>query len=216
MKYIFLVVFIVFSLIHLFASKKQNKPLRNFSKGFIVFALFGWYVLSVENPSWIVVFAILMSWIGDLLLIPHGIGWFTAGGIAFMISHGLFVAAYIPSVDFNIVPWWVVVIIGVIYASLVIYVFSILKKHLSKALFYPMFAYLLINGTMNSFAIFRLISIPCFATIITAVGAVLFFVSDSMLFNVRFNKDSIFKTHFLVMFTYILAEFLIVEGLILL
>ena len=42
------------------------------------------------------------------------------------------------------------------------------------------------------------------------------FISDSVLFNVRFNKESIFKTHFLVMLTYIVAEFLIVEGLILL
>ena len=110
----------------------------------------------------------------------------------------------------------IIVIIGIVYIAAVIYEFSILKKHLAKALFYPMFLYLLINGTMNSFAFFRLISVPCFATIITAIGAVLFFISDSVLFNVRFNKESVFKTHFLVMLTYIVAEFLIVEGLILL
>ena len=216
MKFVFLGIFIVFGLIHLFASKKQNKPLRNFTKGFIVLALFGWYVLSVENPSWIVAGAILASWLGDVLLIPHGTGWFVAGGISFMVSHALFVVAYVPNVDFGIVPWWAIVIIGIVYIAAVIYEFSILKKHLAKALFYPMFLYLLINGTMNSFAFFRLISVPCFATIVTAIGAVLFFISDSVLFNVRFNKESIFKTHFLVMLTYIVAEFLIVEGLILL
>lgn len=216
MKYIYLGIFVVFSLMHLFASKKRNVSLRNFSKGFILLALFGWYVLSVQEPSWIVVLAILTSWLGDLLLIPQGIKWFTAGGISFMISHALFVLAYLTHVDFGVVSWWIILLVAIPFVLAVIYVFSILKKHLSKALFYPMFLYLLINGTMNCFAIFRLISVPCFATIITVVGAVLFFASDSILFNVRFNKDTIFKTHFMVMLTYIVAEFLIVEGLILL
>ena len=48
------------------------------------------------------------------------------------------------------------------------------------------------------------------------IGAVLFFASDSTLFFVRFKKDGLLKTHFLVMLTYILGEFLIVEGFILL
>jgi hypothetical protein len=53
------------------------------------------------------------------------------------------------------------------------------------------------------------------AAIITAVGALLFFISDSSLLFVRFNKNSRLKTHFLVMLTYSIGEFLIVLGLIL-
>ena len=60
------------------------------------------------------------------------------------------------------------------------------------------------------------ISLPCLATAVTFIGAVLFFASDSTLFFVRFKKDGLLKTHFLVMLTYILGEFLIVEGFILL
>ena len=55
--------------------------------------------------------------------------------------------------------------------------------------------------------------------VVFAIGvkvAVLFFASDSTLFFVRFKKDGLLKTHFLVMLTYILGEFLIVEGFILL
>ena len=47
-------------------------------------------------------------------------------------------------------------------------------------------------------------------------GAISFFVSDSILFYVRFRKGRPFKTHFGVMLTYLLAEFLIVSGFILL
>ena len=53
-------------------------------------------------------------------------------------------------------------------------------------------------------------ALPCLATVVTFIGAVLFFASDSTLFFVRFKKDGLLKTHFLVMLTYILGEFLIV------
>ena len=48
----------------------------------------------------------------------------------------------------------------------------------------------------------------------TLIGAALFFISDSSLFFVRFNKDSRLKTHFLVMLTYSIGELLIVLGLL--
>ena len=100
------------------------------------------------------------------------------------------------------------------FAVTVTFVFSRLKPHLPKALFYPMFLYLLINGAMNCFAIFRCVSAPTAATVTTAIGAALFFISDTSLFFVRFKKDSRLKTHFLVMLTYSIGEFLIVLGLL--
>jgi hypothetical protein len=68
---------------------------------------------------------------------------------------------------------------------------------------------------MNCFAWFRSMSSPGMAAVITAVGALLFYVSDVTLFFVRFNEDSRLKTHFPVMLTYSLGEFLIVLGLVL-
>ena len=64
--------------------------------------------------------------------------------------------------------------------------------------------------------VFQLVTLPCFATAIMYAGAISFFVSDSILFYVRFRKGRPFKTHFGVMLTYLLAEFLIVSGFILL
>ena len=77
-----------------------------------------------------------------------------------------------------------------------------------------MLFYLILNGMMNCFAWFRALTMGGAAGIVTAVGALLFFISDSSLFFVRFHKDSRLKTHFLVMLTYSLGEFLIVLGLI--
>ena len=214
MKYVFLAVFLVSTAVHLYASLRQDTRLRNVTKPFILLSLLGFYVLAARSVSAAVVLALLFSWLGDVLLIPKGIKWFTAGGIAFMISHAFFVAAYTKDVVFSRIPVFLIVLLAVFFAAAVAFIFSKLKPHLPKALFYPMFLYLLINGTMNCFAIFRCVSAPSAATLTTAIGAALFFVSDTALFFVRFKKDSRLKTHFLVMLTYSIGELLIVLGLI--
>ena len=130
------------------------------------------------------------------------IGPFTFNGIRSFLGAGV------------LIPVILIILLALFFVAAVAYIFSKLKPHLPKALFYPMFLYLLINGTMNCFAIFRCVSMPTAAAITTAIGAALFFISDSSLFFVRFKKDSRLQTHFLVMLTYSIGEFLIVLGLL--
>lgn len=214
MKYIFLIVFIVSTAVHLYASLKSDKPLRDKTKPFILLSLLGFYCYSVETIEYTVVLALVFSWIGDVLLIPKGVKWFTAGGISFMISHFFFILSYNKSVNFSLINPLIIVILAIFFIVVVTIIFSRLKEHLPKPLFYPMYLYLLINGTMNCFAIFRFISCMDLGGIITVIGAILFFISDSALFFVRFKKNCLLKTHFLVMLTYSIGEFLIVLGLI--
>jgi len=214
LNYVFLAVFAVSTAVHLYASLKKNQKLRNITKPFILLGLLGFYMFTARWGYWEIILALIFSWLGDVLLMPKGTKWFTAGGIAFMISHAFFIAGYCREIVFSAIPVWVIILLGVFFAVTVTFVFSKLKEHLPKALFYPMFLYLLINGAMNCFAIFRLISNPTPSTITTAVGAALFFVSDTTLFFVRFKKDGRLKTHFIVMLTYSIGELLIVLGLI--
>jgi len=212
MKYIFLTTFFIFTIIHLYASLRQLAFLRGVTKGFILYSLLSYYIYATPNPSWFVVLAIIFSWLGDMLLIPKGNKWFAIGGISFMISHALFVVSYCNYINFSNVQPWVYIVFGLLYAAIVFFIFKGLKPYILKFLFYPMIVYLLINGTMNCFAIFRLFSEVNLGSIITVIGAVLFFISDSSLFYVRFNKNSVLKTHFVVMATYSFAEFLIILG----
>ncbi len=214
MNYIFLAVFIVSTAIHLYASFKNDKKLRNITKPFILLALLGFYALTARAVYWEIILALFFSWLGDVLLIPKGTKWFTAGGIAFMISHIFFILGYSREIAFSSIPVVLIVLLAVFFAATVTFIFSKLKKHLPKALFYPMFLYLLINGAMNCFAIFRLVGNPTVSTAITALGAALFFISDTSLFFVRFNKESRMKSHFIVMLTYSVGELLIVLGLL--
>ncbi len=214
MKHISLIIFLVSTSIHLFASAKQDKPLRNKTKPFILLSLLGYYCFSVEKIRLVIVLALIFSWIGDILLIPPGNKWFTYGGISFMISHFFFMLSYVKDIAFTQIHPLIIVILASFFSVMVVIIFSRLKAYLPKALFYPMALYLLINGTMNCFAIFRYLCNKDTACLITMIGAILFFMSDTSLFFVRFKKDSRLKTHFLVMLTYSIGEFLIVLGLI--
>ena len=216
MKYLFLSVFVIASIIHLYASHKSNSKLRAQSKGFLLLSLLGWYCCAASCVQPIVIAAILTSWLGDVLLIPKGVKWFALGGISFAVSHFFFALTYCQNVDFAALPIWAVVLIAAFYIIAVLLVFRGLGDCLPEKLYYPMFGYLLINGAMNCFALFQLLTVPCAATVITFVGAVLFFASDSALFYTRFKKDSVFKNHFFVMLSYIIGEFLIVLGIVML
>ena len=160
-----------------------------------------------------------MSWLGDMLLIPDGVKWFSSGGVAFLLSHLLFIFAYNESgIVFSAISPVVIVLVSLVYAVTVCLVFSKLRPSLPKGLFYPMFAYLLTNGAMNCFAWFRLLSGSCstLCGLITGIGALLFFISDCTLFFVRFDKKFPIKSHFTVMLTYSVGEFLIALGFMLL
>lgn len=215
MKTISLIIFFLVTGIHLYASLKQDKQLRRQTKPFILLSLLAFYCFSVDQISWTVVAALLFSWLGDVLLIPKGVKWFTAGGISFMVSHLFFIISYAGRTDFSLVPGWAFPLFAAVFLSASVIIFYHLRPHLPKSLFYPMFFYLLLNGAMNCFAWFRSLAEKGTAGMITAIGALLFFISDSSLFFVRFKKDSRLKTHFLVMLTYAVGEFLIVLGLIL-
>ena len=213
MGHIFLITFGFFTIWHLIASLKQNEDNRKFSKGFILFSIIAFYLSVASEPSWLVLLALFFSWVGDLFLIPKGTKWFVAGGISFMISHILFIACYGVRIDFSNISYVYFIAFGALYLVIVTLVFKELKQYLPKAIYYPMFLYLVINGAMNTFAICRFISDMSRGPFITMIGAVLFFISDVILFFVRFNENCRLKTHFAVMLTYSIGELLIVVGL---
>ncbi len=213
METLSLIIFFLVTGVHLYASWKKDRSLRNKTKPFILLSLLAYYCFGADTVSLTVVAALLFSWLGDVLLIGKGVKWFTVGGISFMISHFFFILSYAQQTVLSQIPIWLILLLAAVFTTSTVIIFSHLRPHLPKALFYPMFLYLMINGAMNCFAWFRSLTLNAQAGLITAVGALLFYISDCSLFFVRFKKDSRLKTHFLVMLTYSIGEFLIVAGL---
>ncbi len=218
MKYLFLAILAVSFAIHLYHSYRDEMKKRPYTKWILLLAILGYYLCSVEKPSALLVAALVTSWLGDVLLIPQGMPWFVSGGVSFLASHILFITVYVPNVKFENMTWWAVVIVALIYLVIAVFVIKTLLPTTSKSMVAPLFLYITANATMNVFAFMQLLTNPCLATAIAYAGAILFFISDCSLFFVKFhkNRDIIFKRHFTVMLTYVLGEFLITQGVILL
>ena len=215
---IFLVFLAVSSVIHLIHSWQDDSEKRKYTKPLLLLFIIAYYIASADKISVLLVIALAASWLGDVLLIPSGNKWFTAGGISFMITHFLFIAVYALRVDFSRVIWALVIPAAVIYYGISAVIIYKLKPSTPKIMLIPMYFYLLSNSTMNVFALMLLTSLRSPGAAVAYTGAVLFFISDCTLFLVRYhkNKDLIFKRHFTVMLTYILGEFLITQGLLML
>lgn len=214
MKTVLLILYILDSCLHLYASYQKDRKLRKKSKLFLIPLLAGWYYFAAEPVMLLFILALFFSWLGDVLLIPHGVKWFALGGISFGVSHLLFIFSYLPEVDFSAFKALWVPAAFAVYLTAVILIFRKLRPLLPKELFFPMLAYLCVNASMNCFALFRLLTLGSRAAAIGYAGALLFFCSDATLFFVRFRKDSAEQNHFPVMLTYLLGEFLIALGML--
>ena len=190
LKTVFLVLLAVSGVAHLYGSWVKKEKLRAVTKPMLLLFIILYYITSGVRINPLLIAALAASWLGDVLLIPKGNAWFTAGGTAFMLAHFLFIAVYVPQVDFSKVNWFVAVPAAVAYYSV----------------------------SAGIIALMQLISNPCAGSVVAYTGAVLFFVSDCTLFLVRYYKkpEIVFKQHFTVMLTYIVGEFLITQGIIML
>lgn len=218
MRFVFLALFAAASVVHLISSWRDEPNYRKITKPMLLIFLALYYVFSADKINVVLVCALAASWLGDVLLMPKGNAWFVAGGISFLASHILFIAVYYPRVVFSAVNIPLTVAVGAVYLAIGLAVILAVRKTTPKPMLAPLYLYLIANGTMNIFALMMLQSVPGLASALAYCGAVSFFASDCTLFLVRYhkNKDLIFKKHFTVMLTYILGEFLITQGILML
>ena len=217
LPYIFLALYVIVSGIHLFHSWSDD-PKRRYSKPFLLILLILYYVFSTDNASWALLCALATSWLGDVLLIPKGTKWFVAGGISFLFCHVFFVIVYFPMVVWQNVIWWILIPAAVIYYGISVRLTLTVKHNVPIAVLIPMIFYLIMNSTMNLFALAQLMTLHNAGSVVAFIGAVSFFISDCTLYLVRYhdNKELIFKKHFTVMLTYLLGEALITVGMLML
>ena len=215
-KYVFLALFIAVSGVHLFDSWRDNAKRRAYTKPFLLILLTLFYCFAAGGIRWVLVAALLTSWLGDVLLIPKGNKWFIAGGISFLVSHILFIFVYLPAVRWQSVLWWAWVPAALVYAGISLTVGLKIKKNVPKPMLAPMVLYLIANSTMNLMALAQLMALKSAGAAVAYIGAICFFASDCTLYLVRYheNKELIFKKHFTVMLTYLLGEALITVGIL--
>ncbi|MBO4901955.1 MAG: lysoplasmalogenase [Lachnospiraceae bacterium] len=215
-KIVFLCLYLVVSAVHLYGCAMHDQRIRNITKPLLMPALAAFYICSADPVNWLVVALIMTSFIGDVLLMIHGMKWFTSGGISFLLTHVLLIVLYIPHirwspVDLIIVVPYLILGFGVLRSG---YIW--MRRYLPKTIICMMTFYLGMNTLMNLFAALQAFSDGGMGSELILFGALLFLASDSILFLVRFDKKlPFYGKHFNVMLTYTLAKLLIVTGFIL-
>ncbi len=218
--YAFLILYLLFSGIHLADSWKDDAAARKKTKPFLLIFLILFYVTAARakgGTETYLLLALITSWLGDVLLIPKGHHWFALGGISFGASHVFFILVYLQNIVFEGMHWWIVIPIALIYFVVAFVIIWAVQPTTPKIMVGPMYIYLLANATMNSFALMQLITHRSPGSVVAFIGALLFFISDCTLFLVRYykkNEDLVFHKHFTVMLTYLAGELLIVIGML--
>ena len=215
---LWLALLTVVSAVHLVHSWRGDEKKRVYTKPLLLILLIAYYVASTKALSTTLILALATSWLGDVLLIPKGHGWFSAGGVSFMFTHFFLVVVYSEEIDFQLISWPLVAPIAVLYYGISAVVIYELKPTTPKIMLIPMYFYLICNSTMNIFSLMLFISLQSTASFVALVGAILFFISDCSLFLVEYyrNKNLLPKPRFVVMSTYIIGEFLITQGVLML
>jgi len=215
---LFLGMFGVFSISHLIRSWQDHRKGRARTKPFLISCLGLFYLFSAQHPSGVLLAALGTSWLGDVLLIPRGNRWFLIGGTSFLLSHFLFMGVYLPHIRLEAVPWLLLLPVAAAYVALSVKVIRAVKDNTPRIMVLPMWLYLLVNSAMNLLALMQLLTTATAGAAVAYLGAVLFFLSDCILFLVRYhrNNDIVPKRHFLVMLCYLSGEFLITLGMLLL
>lgn len=218
MKYVVLAAFTVAAILNLYGNF-TGKKIGKITKPMLLPLLLIYYLISAQTVSVFPIIAIIMSWAGDVLLMIKGIKWFIFGGVAFMFSHLFYIISYSFFIDFSNKMIFAVIPVAIIYYIVSYRIIRSVRKGIPlSGLYFPFILYLVFNSTMNIFALMLLVTSPSLITVSIFAGAVLFFISDCILFlrNFHENKSLIPNANFIVMFTYALGELLIVSGLSLL
>ncbi len=214
MRYLFLILFALFSLVHLYYCFINDRKGRVRTKPLLIITLLIFYLMSSDTVSYLLLSALAASWIGDILLIGNGEKWLVAGGGFFIAAHICLMLLFFKEVRAAGQPWLLLFLLMIVYIAAAYLVIRSIKDEAPKMISLGLFLYLLINTVMNLFAVMRMITLGTFGAALVFIGAVMFFLSDCALFLLLYHKSPriVYKRNFTVMVTYLLAEFLIVTG----
>ena len=212
----------------------KSPLLLKFYIGFSFFYLYNleniaWYLKGLLIPIlWFAVYfsegfpskkillgALLFSWIGDVILLFANIAeiYFILGLVAFLLSHVIYIILFNKQNKPDIPKNKGIFFIGLI--AIVIYLAAMLTVLLPKLgdLQLPVIVYALTISTMLLYAFSGYLIWKKPANTYIFIGAIIFVLSDSILAMDKFYEP-IYKNSFFIMLTYLMAQYLIVIGIL--
>jgi uncharacterized membrane protein YhhN len=172
--------------------------------------LYSFYASVKEKGNYKIIGALVLSTLGDILLIFDGRPFFILGLLSFLLAHVLYVLVFRSRVGTIKLDFYTV-LCSLLILSYYFFFMKFLWSHLG-AMRIPVLAYALVISVMLWMALQLLRGTSSFRWHIV-LGALFFVVSDSLL-SIQLFYSSFELAHFYVMLTYLLAQFLLVYGIL--
>lgn len=219
----FTVLFILIGIIELVSQviRPSFPVLHLIAKPMVMISLLIFYLQKQRQRHYLAIGwmlgAIIGSLLGDIFLMFEGKWWFILGLGSFLVAHVCYVFVFRNSTrregEMSLIkrkPWAVVPFL--IYAVLLILVLWPLPQGLAI----PIIVYALVISVMALMALNRWKQAPEFSFGLVFMGAMLFILSDSLIAVDRFGPDqlTIPGIPLLIMVTYMLAQYLIITGIL--
>ncbi len=204
-------LFILDAILHLVTTVYTLPTLNLITKPLLMILLGGYFVSKVGNLNnklkYLVVAALIGSWFGDTFLMfqDYNSMFFIFGLGSFLIAHLAYIMAFY---KFKGKKNQVVLIsTSLFFAAYSLNLLLALWPGLNDMLI-PVIVYAFVLTVMGIIGVVRNYGI----SILIVLGAILFIISDSLIAYNKFVEPVIYS-RISIMFTYILAQFLIVKGL---
>ncbi|MBP4142400.1 lysoplasmalogenase [Flavobacterium sp. P4023] len=208
--------FIGFSLIYLVIILLGREDITAFLKPFLLpFLITAVYLQENFSSKKTLLIAITLSWIGDIILLFAAKGeiYFIGGLIAFLFSHVFYIILFNKQLKIYLrkskTIYWIGITLIIIY---LIGMMVLLMPNLGELLL-PVFVYAMTISIMLLFALKGFLNWHKPANTYILIGAIIFVASDSILAFDKFYAAIQYST-FLIMSTYLTAQYLIVIGIL--
>ncbi|MFG4005160.1 lysoplasmalogenase [Flavobacterium aquidurense] len=212
----FFKIYIVFSILYLIFLLTGHENLDLFLKPALIPLLgFGVYFYRKFPSKNILLTALLFSWIGDVVLLFADIAeiYFILGLVAFLIAHISYCVLFNKQIMGEIQINKILFGIGsLLIAFYLIGMVTVLMPNLGE-LKIPVIIYAAVISTMLLFAFNGYLIWKKPAALYIFLGAAVFVASDSILAFNKFHAP-IERSSFFIMLTYLVAQYLIVVGIL--
>ncbi len=213
---VFFKIYIAFSFIYLLLLYLGYESLDCYLKPALIPLLIVGVYFSKKFPTQnILLTALVFSWIGDVILLFADIAeiYFILGLVSFLISHIIYCVLFNRQIKEKIKKNTIIFIFGsLIIACYLIGMLSVLLPALGD-LKIPVIVYASVISVMLLFAYNGLLIWKKPANQYVFFGALFFVISDSILAINKFHMP-IQKSSFIIMLTYLVAQYLIVKGIL--
>lgn len=208
--------FLGFSIIYLLIIFIGREDAAWYLKPFLLpFLILAVYVHERFNTQRILLTALILSWIGDIILMfaDNGELYFIAGLIAFLLSHISYIILFSKQLKIYLKKSKIIFWIGVTAIAFYLIVMMLILLPSLGDLKIPVFLYALTISIMLLFALKGFLNWQKPANIYILIGAIVFVASDSLLAFDKFYAPLQYSS-ILIMATYLIAQYLIVDGIL--